>query len=329
MNIDLKLQVIRLLKGYSFASNIRLDSDDWLVDGVAFITLSQVRREDFLKELKELICSWDKRFGFDYIEIDNGVYDCLVFEKEENDAKNTETEELTEELTEDEKVIAQMLIEKDQENIEQGKRRLEMLDWLSKTPYVKNGIYTPPFVQAEYLKWLETANIWSPIPEFPSYEINSSTGDVRDIVTKLEPYKITNAGGKVYYYLKNKQLYGDTEKMKARAYLLAITFIVNPDVINYNQVHYIKDKNVDKLTNLVWSNQSEATKKNFAKGMHKAKQLTDQEKAEIEELVLSGAPYSYGKLARKYGVHSFIISTFIKGITEIQKAKLEASQNIE
>jgi hypothetical protein len=55
--------------------------------------------------------------------------------------------------------------------------------------------------------------------------------------------------------------------MKAKAYLLAITFIPNLKIDEYNQVQYIKDKNVDKLTNLVWSNQSEATKKNWQNGM--------------------------------------------------------------
>ena len=75
---------------------------------------------------------------------------------------------------------------------------------------------------------------------------------------------------------------------------------------------------------MVWSNQSEATKKNFEKGVQEAKQLTEEQKEEIRALVLSGAPYSYGKLSRKYDVHSFTISTFIKSIIEEKKEQLVA-----
>ena len=321
MDIDLKLLTIKKLTGYSFASDIKLNADGWTVDGVSFITLSQVRREAFLEELKELIRSWDNKLDMSYAEVDNGVYECLVFEKKVKSIDKTSAIANTFDV---ESMITEMLVKKDLDNIQQGKRKEHMLDWLKTTTYVdEKNTYTPPFYKEDYLKWLEQANIWAVIPEYPAYEINSTTADVREISTKMLVPKTTSSQGKIYYELCNKQRYGDTKKMKSRAYLLAITFMPNPDVSIYNQVHYVKDRNVDKLTNLVWSNQSEATKKNFAKGRKKAKQLTDKEKEEIAELVFSGAPYSYGKLSRKYGVHSFVMSSYIKNLIENKKEQLE------
>lgn len=223
-------------------------------------------------------------------------------------------------------IILDELIEKDQENIKRARRKDHMLDWLNKYDLINQNEYIPPFYNYEYLEALEKADFWAKIPEYPDYEINSSTGAVRKISTKVQLPEMISSGGKVYFSLYNTALYGNTLKMKARAYLLAITFIPNAEVNSYNQVHYITDKNVDKLTNLVWSNQSEATKKNWKKGMLKDRGLTDEEITEIKDLVLSGAPYSYGKLSRKYGVHSFVISNLIKNL--IAKKQEERTENM-
>ena len=60
--------------------------------------------------------------------------------------------------------------------------------------------------------------------------------------------------------------------------------------------------------------------------MLKDRGLTDEEITEIKDLVLSGAPYSYGKLSRKYGVHSFVISNLIKNL--IVKKQEERTENM-
>lgn len=251
-----------------------------------------------------------------------------------NKVNNTEKEIIADntsttanEIVIDEEIFNSLLA-KDQENILRGMRRNHVLDWMQDNTFFKNNtyapiennMYTPPIYTLEYL---EKANIWAPIPEFPEYEINSSTGDVRKISTKELVSKTLTASGKIYYELYNKDLYGKKQKFKARAYLLAITFIPNPLVMEYNQVQYIKDKNVDTLTNLVWSNQSEATKKNFEKGMTPQRKLTEEELQEITDMILSGTPFSYGKLSKKYGLHSFIFSNFFKKMLAEKEKELQ------
>lgn len=232
-------------------------------------------------------------------------YTPFVEENKEENKEETKTTDISLD-------ILDALVEKNLENLKQARRKDQMLDWLTKTGLAEQNKYIPPFYEEAYLEALEKADYWAKIPEFPDYEINSTSGVVRKISTKKELNEIVTSGGKIYYSLYNKALYGNSAKMKAKAYLLAITFIPNTKLDEYNQVQYISERNVDKLTNLVWSNQSEATKKNWLKGMLEDQNLDDTQKQEIQDLVLSGMPYSYGKLSRKYNVHSFVISNFIK-----------------
>jgi len=91
MDIDLQKLVLNNLEKDCFAHNITIDSENWRCKGISFTTFSQIRREDFLKELKNIINKWDKRLRFDYIEVDNGVYECLIFQKKDATIKNNIT----------------------------------------------------------------------------------------------------------------------------------------------------------------------------------------------------------------------------------------------
>ena len=94
MQRDLRDLILTNLGKDTFAHEIKINSKDWLVPGISFITFSQIEREQFLEDLRKIITSWDKRINFSYIEIDNGVYACLIYQKDKKDINNTEHDTL-------------------------------------------------------------------------------------------------------------------------------------------------------------------------------------------------------------------------------------------
>lgn len=88
MDDDLKQLILDKLNQDVFAHDIKVDSEDWLASGISFTTISQIRHTEFLKELSKIIKAWDKRIAFTYTEIDNGIYACLIYQKDKKSKKD-------------------------------------------------------------------------------------------------------------------------------------------------------------------------------------------------------------------------------------------------
>jgi len=90
MNKELQQFVLNKLKEDYFAHNIEVNSKDWIVKGISFTVISQIKGEYFLKELHKKICDWNDKLNFNYIQVDTGVYKCLIYQKQKNEI-NTST----------------------------------------------------------------------------------------------------------------------------------------------------------------------------------------------------------------------------------------------
>lgn len=91
MERELKNLILTNLNKDTFAHEIKINSKDWMIPGVSFTTISQIEREKFLEELRVIITSWDKRINFAYIEVDNGVYECLIYQKNKKDIESADS----------------------------------------------------------------------------------------------------------------------------------------------------------------------------------------------------------------------------------------------